>query len=271
MKIGPIQFIAIGFENPDFRGQILEELDAVRGKGLIRLIDLLFVAKGRDGNVTIITDSDFDEADLSDYGDSLRTLAGLNGSNGGAGNVNAAPSAYGISPADVKSVLMQMEPGTAAAMVLFEHSWAGGLAEAVRDAGGSLLAQGMLTRDAVMMIGTEMSAIAEAEATIAAAEAVKGAAVLDTLAFVDAAEEAQALMADEAVTTSIAAETLRTLMAVGVVDDSELEPAVLSLVEAGLLSPDIVADAIVRADAAIAAVEDAFAAQTPEDSVMGTR
>ena len=258
MKIGPIQFIAIGFENPNFRGQILAELDAVRGKGLIRLIDLLFVAKGRDGNITIMTDSDFDEADLTDYGDSLRTLTGLNGSNGGTGNVKAAPSAYGISPADVESVLMQLEPGTAAAMVLFEHSWAGGLAEAVRNAGGSLLAQGMLTWDAVMMIGAEVSAIAEAELTIAAAEAIKGAAVLDTLAFVDAAEEAQALMADEAVTTAIAAETLRTLMAVGVVDDSELEPAILSLVDAGLLAPNAVANAITRADAAMADFEAAL-------------
>ncbi len=268
MKIGPIQFISIGFENRDFRSQILEELDALRGKGLIRLIDLLFVAKGRDGNITIMTDSDFEEADLTDYGDSLRTLAGLNGSNGGTGNVNAAPSAYGISPADVESVLIKMEPGTAAAMVLFEHSWAGGLAEAVRDAGGFLLAQGMLTRDAVMMIGAEMSAIAEAEATIAAAEAIKGATVLDTLAFVDAAEAAQALMADE-VTTSIAAETLRTLIAAGVVDDGELEPALVALVEAGLLSPNVVADAIARADAALSAVEEAFAAQTPEGSFLG--
>lgn len=269
MKIGPIQFIAIGFENPDFRGQILEELDAVRGKGLIRLIDLLFLAKGSDGNITIITDSDFGEADLTDYGHSLRTLAGLNGSIGGTGNVNAGASAYGISPADVESVLIQMEPGTAAAMVLFEHCWAGELAEAVRDARGSLLAQGMLTRDAVLMIGAEMSAIAEAEATIAAAEAIKGAAVLDTLAFMDAAEAAQVLMADELVTTSIAAETLRTLIAAGVVDDSELEPAIVSLVEAGLVTPDAVAAAIARADAALTAVEAAFAAQTSEDSFMG--
>jgi hypothetical protein len=269
MKIGPIQFVALGFENPDFRGQILEELDAVRGKGLIRLIDLLFVLKDANGNAVGMTDSDFDDADLTNYGSTLKTLAGLNGSARGAAEVTATESAYGLNATDVTAVVAEMAPGTATALVLFEHVWAGGLAEAVRDAGGHLLSQGMLTRDAVLMIGAEVAAIAEAEYTIAAAEAVKGAAVLDTLAFTEAAEEAQALMADDTVTTSIAAESLRTLIAAGVVDDSELEAAILALVEADLLAPEAVAAALDKAEAALDAVEIAFASQELNESVSG--
>lgn len=269
MKIGPIQFVAIGFENPDFRGQILEELDAVRGKGLIRLVDLLFVSKDNVGNVIVMKDTDFSEADLTDYGETLQKLAGLDGNAHGSVDVNAAASAYGLTAADVEAVLMQMPPNTATALVLFEHVWAGGLAEAVRDAGGHLLSQGMLTRDAVLMIGEEVAAIAEAEYTIAAAEAVKGAAVLDTLAFAEAEAEAEALMADEAAITTIAAESLRTLIATGVVDDSELEPAIVALVEAGLLSPEMIAVALAHADAAIAAVESAFAEHDLDASVSG--
>jgi hypothetical protein len=269
MKIGPIQFVAIGFENPEFRGQILEELDTVRGKGLIRLIDVLFVSKDNVGNVVVLTDTDFDDADLTDYGETLQKLAGLEGSASEPTEVNAADSAYGLTVTDVEAVLMQMPPNTATAMVLFEHVWAGGLAEAVREAGGHLLSQGMLTREAVMMVGAEVAAIAEAEYTIAAAEAVRGAAVLDTLAFAEAEAEAQALMADVAVTTTIAAESLRTLMAAGVIDDSELEPAIVALVEAGLLSPEAVAVALANADAAIATVEEAFAEQALDPAVSG--
>ncbi|WP_051470191.1 hypothetical protein [Fischerella sp. PCC 9605] len=260
MKIGSLQLVVIGFNNDqNFRGQILAELDAVRGRGAIRLIDLLFVHKNTAGNVTVMTDSE--KADLSDYGATLKQLAGLNGSAGAAANMNAATSAYGVTTADVRAVLDQVAPGTAVAIALFEHAWAGGLAEAVRDAGGHLLAQGILTRDAVLMLGEELAASAEAERVIEATLAIKGAALLDAIAFVESAKQAATTAVGENITAAIAAQTLRTLMAVGVVDDSEIEPAILSLVEVGLLSPEIVANAIAKADAALNAVNEAFAAQ----------
>lgn len=262
MNIGPLQLAAIAFENPDFQGRILAELDAVRGHGVIRLIDLLFVYRDAAGNATIMTDTDLEDVDLAEYGAVLGSLTGLD-TNGTTEDVevSAANAASGLSAEEIRALIAGMQPDTALALVLFEHQWAGGLADAVRDAGGSLIAQGMLTQDAVLMVGGELAAIAEAEQVMVAAEAVKGAVVLDTLAFTEAAEEAQALMTDEFVTSSIAAETVRTLMAVGVVDDGEIETAILALVESGLLSPDLVADALDRADAAIAAVETAFAAQ----------
>lgn len=262
MHIGPLQLAAIAFENPTFKGEILAELDTVRGRGVIRLIDLLFVYRDETGQVTLMTDTDLDTVDLSEYGDVLGQLVGLEDSHTPAEvDVSASDAASGFSPEEIRAVVDSMEPDSALALVLFEHRWAGGLAQAVRDAGGHLLAQGILTRDAVLMVGSELAAIAEAEAVIATTEAVKGAAVLDALAFTEAAEEAQALMADEMVTSSIAAETVRTLMAVGVVDDTEIETTILALVEAGLLSPDLVADALDQADAAIAAVEETIAAQ----------
>jgi uncharacterized membrane protein len=260
MTIGPLQLVAIAFENPDFQGHILAELDDVRGRGVIRLIDLLFIYRDAAGDVTLMTDTDLEAVEISGYGSVLGPLVGLTDGNNGA-TVSASDTATGLSPEEIRALVNSLEPGSALALVLFEHQWAGGLADAIGDAGGVLVAQGMLTQDAVLMVGGELAAIAAAEQVMAAAEAVKGAAVLDTLAFTEAAEEAQALMADELVTSSIAAETVRTLMAVGVVDDSEIETAILALVESGLLSPDLVADALDQADAAIAAVEDAFAAQ----------
>lgn len=265
MKIGPLQLAAIAFEHPSFKGQILAELDTVRGRGVIRLIDLLFVHRDATGSATIMTDTDLDDFDLSEYGGVLSSLTGLDHSSANGTQVSASSAASGLSAEAIRVLVAEMPPDTALAFVLFEHRWAGGLSQAVQDAGGHLVAQGILTRDAVLMVGSELAAIAEAEEVIAATEAIKGAAVLDTLAFTSAEEEAQALMADELVTSSVAAETVRTLMAVGVVDDGEIEAAILALVEAGLLSPDLVADALDQADAAIAAVEEAIESQsTPE-------
>jgi len=48
---GPIQLLVMVFDNPDFHGQISLELESIIEKGIIRLIDLLFLCKDRDGNV----------------------------------------------------------------------------------------------------------------------------------------------------------------------------------------------------------------------------
>ena len=50
MTVGPIQVIVFGFDRTDqFRGEVLEELASLRGRGLLRLIDLLVAVKESDG------------------------------------------------------------------------------------------------------------------------------------------------------------------------------------------------------------------------------
>jgi hypothetical protein len=305
MQIGPVQLVIVGFDNDDnFRGQIMRELDAVRGRRVIKLIDLLFIHKDDAGKVTVTTDSDATQAELTEYGVALRRLMGLevagaNGSDGGATSTasptsgeqsTAQPSAqqasapqsnghaaanhagaFGVTPADVQAIVDQIPPGTAVAAALFEHVWAANLSEAIRSAGGHLLAQGILTRDAVLMIGQELEAIIEAEMTIEAADAIKGAALLDTLAFLEETEEIKAEAAavaveeiDENLRTLIAAQTLRTLIVSGQIDDSEVVPAVTALISEGLLSREVVQqalDAAATQDAKVQAVAQAQVAR----------
>ncbi|WP_413166796.1 hypothetical protein ACL6C3_08845 [Capilliphycus salinus ALCB114379] len=265
MKISPLQLVVIRFENDkNFHGQILRELDAVRSRGVIRLIDLLFVHKNDAGQIEIMTDSDLDHGGLSEYGTALSRLLGLENPTSTADKAElngSGSSIYGITSDEIKTLLADIAPGTAVALGLFEHTWAGGLSEAIREAGGHLIAQGILTRDAVMVVGEELAAIAEAEMMIEATQAIKGAAVLDMLSFANTAEEIEAEMASEMTTSVIASETLKALMVAGVVDDSEIEAAIVALVEAGLLSPEIVASAIADADAAIQEVDELVTAQ----------
>ena len=180
----------------------------------------------------------------------------------------------GIGLLELHQNLADVKPGRAIAVAMFEHTWAAGLSQAIRDAGGRLLSQGILTRDAVLHMDEELEAIAAVEASIDAARAVKGAAVLDALIY-NAAEDStdpdspeqfvQDLQAvDRAanmLSTAVAAEALRTLIVAGVIDDGEVETALLALIENGLLDPELVEQGLEVADAAIAGVADVAAAQ----------
>jgi uncharacterized membrane protein len=51
MAIGPVQLVVLGFSQPDFRGEIVEELDRLRESDTVRLIDAVAVYKDADGEV----------------------------------------------------------------------------------------------------------------------------------------------------------------------------------------------------------------------------
>ena len=77
MSIGPIQLIAIGFDEPEFRGAIQRELRALRGLGLVRLIDALFVAKDDFGGMTRMEMSDLSESEKMEFGALIGGMIGL--------------------------------------------------------------------------------------------------------------------------------------------------------------------------------------------------
>ncbi|MGF1494940.1 MAG: hypothetical protein ACFBSC_21350 [Microcoleaceae cyanobacterium] len=265
MQIAPLQLVVVGFDNDqNFRGQIKRELGALRSRGTIRLLDLLFVQKDTDSNAKVMFEDQPDDPDFAEYGTALRQLLDLEipaEAIAEAANLNGSGKVYGVTPAEIQAIIDQVEPGQAVGLVLFEHTWAAGLSAAIRDAGGHLVAQGILTRDTVMILGSELAALAEAEMMIEATEAIKGAAVLDAISFAGATEKIEQVLADDAATSMIAAETLRTLIASEVVSDSEIEPALVALIGAGLLSPEILETALTEAEAAISAIDELITAQ----------
>jgi hypothetical protein len=161
----------------------------------------------------------------------------------------------------VRSAVTDLAPGTAAALVLVEHAWALGLGAAIGEAGGRMVAQGFLTRDALLSVGRELNAIVEAEVAVERAAALRGAALLDTLATVAAAEEVQqAAIAHAAATVAgvdafrvaIAAEAVRALVVAGLLSEADAPEAIDALVDAELITADAFQEATDAADAAIA-------------------
>lgn len=157
-QIGPVQLVAVGF-GPDarFEGRVMEELERLERERTIRLLDLLFVAR------------DAEQGELVALGYQGESLGGIVGALLGfefEGDDDAAPDQpFGLGHEDALAVAAQLEPGQAAAFMLFEHVWARDLKAAVRDAGGVPLGEGFLTPEAIAGVAVELAAIvAELEA-----------------------------------------------------------------------------------------------------------
>ena len=141
-------------------------------------------------------------------------------------------------------------------MLLIEHQWALELKGAVRGASGVPIVQGFLTPEAVFMVGAELRAVAEAEDTIALAQAIGGAAVLSALATVEAAEMVQ---------QAAAAETARVLIAAGLIEEAAVHDVINTLVAADLIKQDALAEAQSAVDQANKELAETKAAQALTD------
>lgn len=255
MELGPIQLFVIAFDdNENFQGEILEELTAIRKRGVIRLVDSLFVMKEEDGNVTAMSASDFRGHEVAEVGAAIRALLGIedNAPNLDVESEDPGWVGIGLTPADIAAAADALDPGTSTLYLLIEHSWARNLRRAVLDAGGYPVIQGMLTQEALLMVGAELEAIIEAEETIEMAARIKGEALLDALITVETAdavaEEAMRQVADivdtaDDVRATAAAESVLALIDAGLIDESQAETATVVLVEAGLITAELLAAA----------------------------
>jgi hypothetical protein len=258
MNLGPIQLIAFVFDSTDkFKGQIRRELDALRGRGLIRVIDLLFILKEADGTVRSLQASDLLEHEAAEFGALLRRMLAIGAADEESAYLGELLSAVmpsgpgqGLSLADIQAAATGIPAEKAAALLLFEHTWTIGLGEAILSADGRMVAQGFVTRDALLAVGRELGAIAEAEGAIERASAIRGAAMLDALTTVAAAEELKRTPGDEAVRAMAAAEAVRALIIAGLLDETVAPEAIDVLVGAGLISAPAVQEAGRAADTA---------------------
>src|SRR5262249_26913328 len=262
--VGPIQLVVVGFP-PDarFSGEILKALSDLRGRGVIRLIDALFVRKDADGKiVSSARDSDLTLAQReymgAVVGGLLGLLAGGDRESEALGATLAAQAihddAFGLGIGDLQKVKDQIGPGQSALLLLIEHQWALELKGAVRGAGGVPITQGFLTPEALFMVGAEVQAVVEAEQTIEIAAAIEGAALLSALATVEAAELVQ---------QAAVAETARVLIAAGLIEEAAVDDVIETLIAADLIKQAPLDDARAAgalANAEVAAVKGAQSA-----------
>lgn len=169
---GPMQLLVIGFENPDFHGQIRQAFGSAMEAGVVRLIDLRFVYKDADGNVNAMEATQLDEEERERFGAAVGALIGLgaSGREGAregveAGAMAAARRTFGMTEENVRRITETIQNDSAAAIFLVEHLWAKDLKQALRDANGFLIAEGMVTPEALVMAGAALRDAVEAAET----------------------------------------------------------------------------------------------------------
>jgi uncharacterized membrane protein len=258
--IGPIQLLAIQFDDIDhFTGEIMRALRDLRKKGLVRVIDILFIAKDTDNELTTFTHSDLKDEELAEFGSVLGTMFGLNAPGEPAdpealvAALQMAKANFGLNYNDVQDLAKKIKPGQAAGIMLFENMWATDLRDAIHNSGGRAVMQGYLTREALTMVGAELHAVVDARQTIEAADAVKGLAILDALLTVEAAAEieeeamaeaAVAVAIGEEIKTAVAADVLRTLVVAGYIEEMAVQHALDTLAVAGLIEEEALESAV---------------------------
>lgn len=142
MTIGPVQLLVVSFDEPNFTGEILEELKRLRDSEVIRLIDALAVQKGMDGSLVILRWSDLSIDEAEEMGAIVGALLGLGVAGeegmevGAIAGAEAGADGHLIDDSEVWDVADSLENGSAAAIALIEHVWAAPLRSAIARAGG---------------------------------------------------------------------------------------------------------------------------------------
>jgi uncharacterized membrane protein len=124
-EMGPIDYVLIEWPGKQPTGEAMPYLIDLVDRGLIRIIDLAFVTKDEDGAVAGL--------EIADLGGAGPEFAIFEGAASGL-----------IQDDDVDKAASVLEPGTSAALLVYENAWAGPFASAVRRSGGQLVASGRI-------------------------------------------------------------------------------------------------------------------------------
>jgi hypothetical protein len=140
--MGPIDYLVIEWPGRQPTGEAAPFLVDLVDRGLIRILDLAFIAKAEDGSVAGL--------EISDLGQQVEELKVFEGASSGL-----------LSEDDTAEAAAALEPGTSAALLVFENAWAAPFASALRRSGAQLVASGRIPVQAVL---AALEAAEEAEA-----------------------------------------------------------------------------------------------------------
>jgi DNA-binding CsgD family transcriptional regulator len=262
MMTAPLQVIALSFSRGSgSEDMILAEVDRLRGRGVLRLLDMLFVAKSQDGSIERLSIGD-DE----DFGSLLAAVVPV--ADGGPAVPTPADGLAAFDPADARALADSLDPGTALAFLLVEHHWAAPLFDAIAETGGMLIGEGFLTAETELVVGAEVAAMEEAAEVIAQAQADEAAALLAAAAA--QAEAAEAVAESQRIQSAAAADAVRALITAGLIEEAAAHEAVMALAAAGLIvaaAGQAAADAV-AGDVATMQAADEVAAGSVADSLV---
>jgi uncharacterized membrane protein len=162
MAIGPVQLIVLGFNHPDFHGEIIAELERLRENDTVRVIDSLVVYKDATGELEVEHLSNLSRDEAIELGSKIGALIGLGidgeegmeaGAEAGAEEVAADGGVHVFTEEEGWDVLEDIPNDSAAALILLEHHWAVPLRDAIFRAGGFRISDGFISPLDLVAIG----------------------------------------------------------------------------------------------------------------------
>ena len=130
-EMGPIDYLLVEWPGRQPKGEAAPLLADLAKRGIIRVLDLAFITKGDDGTVAGL--------DIKGLGEQVEELKLFEGASSGL-----------LGDEDIEEAAKALEPGTSAALLVYENSWAAPFASAVRRSGGQLVANGRIPVQALL-------------------------------------------------------------------------------------------------------------------------
>jgi Family of unknown function (DUF6325) len=133
-ELGPVDYLVVGFpaDQANFSGEMASELKALIDSNTIRVLDLVILTKGDDGSVEASELRDVDESEVGELRELEADLAVL------------------LAEEDVEELGASLEPGSAAAVLVWENTWAAPFGSAIRRSGGQLVTSGRIPTQALI-------------------------------------------------------------------------------------------------------------------------
>ncbi len=138
MVAAPMELVVLAFDDFKPTGEIARGIADLVDKGIIRIVDLLFVSKSADGDITILELDALDPDVRAAFQEIAEEVDGL------------------IGEEDVDDLADSLPAGSAAGLILFEHTWVRGLREKVLEAGGQVVFADRIPAEAVEAVMTAM-------------------------------------------------------------------------------------------------------------------
>ena len=131
-ELGPVDYLVVEFPAgaQNFTGEMIAELTALVDAGIIRVIDMMILARSDDDTIEVMEMSDLDDLD------ELQTIE--------------SELAELLAEDDIVHLAAAMEPGSVAGVLIWENLWAAPFASAARRSGGQLIADGRIPIQAIM-------------------------------------------------------------------------------------------------------------------------
>ncbi len=140
MTLGPLEYLVIGFDGDRFDGSIAAQIEKVVDKGIIRLVDVVFVTRDAEGAAVVVELSNTDDPRFASFAHLLVELKAL------------------FTPGDLEEIADSLPLGTSGLVLLFEHRWAEDLKDAIGAAGGFLVTRAVVPPEVLAEVSAELEA-----------------------------------------------------------------------------------------------------------------